>query len=453
MVRALLLMALLGAGCRLYAPTVIDCQVRCGARGECPTDTTCLDGFCRTGGARAVCECARGDTRPCGGDLGVCATPGVQRCTDAHQWSACEGNVEPTSERCNGLDDDCNGVVDDRLTDAPACALTEGVCSGATQQCVSATFLTCGEERYGARYEVLEQSCDGLDNDCEGHVDRRASVELNREHVGAWWFLSTGSGFLLATEVDGGTVDLQWFDADLHSLERTRVLGGDGMQVATRGDEVRVARRSDGGVLLEAHAPDGGHEFDFVDDVGAFALSGRALAVVHGDARVELRLDDGGTSVLGIDDGGTLLFSELGTSLAWSGGLSNTVEGTTFPGSFAGYSTLTEAGDGVLGGLPRGQPLSGSPVFVADVRGSSTPLPLTSRFVPGLHGHWATGLARRALIVGVDASREVWLVTERGASQLERDVDEVRVAPGRSALPAIAWSRGSVITATRACTP
>jgi len=57
------------------------------------------------------CSCRDGDERGCGSDLGVCVA-GVERCTGG-VWGACEGEVEATRELCNGIDDDCDGAVDD----------------------------------------------------------------------------------------------------------------------------------------------------------------------------------------------------------------------------------------------------------------------------------------------------------------------------------------------------
>ncbi len=81
-------------------------------------------------------------------------------------------------EKCDGLDNDCNGVVDDGLT-GPSCAQQQGVCAGATAACGGvAGWQGCGFAEYskaaaaqGAIYEANETRCDGKDNDCDGAVD------------------------------------------------------------------------------------------------------------------------------------------------------------------------------------------------------------------------------------------------------------------------------------------
>ncbi len=59
-------------------------------------------------------ECESGYTRPCGSDTGVCKT-GLRTCIEG-KWSECIGEKKPTSniDICdNGLDDNCNGQVDE----------------------------------------------------------------------------------------------------------------------------------------------------------------------------------------------------------------------------------------------------------------------------------------------------------------------------------------------------
>ena len=71
-------------------------------------------------------------------------------------------------EACNALDDDCNGVVDDLLLqgNGPSCQ-SQGICFGTLPACVGGAWLCA----YPTDYEEEESSCDDLDNDCDGLVD------------------------------------------------------------------------------------------------------------------------------------------------------------------------------------------------------------------------------------------------------------------------------------------
>ena len=114
------------------------------------------------------CACEDNAQQPCGIAVGACAE-GVQHCAGA-EWGPCQGAVEPANESCNGVDDDCDGTLDEEL-EAPGCERTEGVCAGARAVCAGADGWTCGAEQYGEQYEAEESRCDGVDNDCDGQAD------------------------------------------------------------------------------------------------------------------------------------------------------------------------------------------------------------------------------------------------------------------------------------------
>jgi len=76
---------------------------------------------------------------------------------------------------CNGVDDDCNGVVDDSPPGAGLASLQAGVCAGSTLVC-GGGGLADPDYSLIPGYQSVEQSCDGLDNDCNGQVDDIADI-------------------------------------------------------------------------------------------------------------------------------------------------------------------------------------------------------------------------------------------------------------------------------------
>ena len=73
------------------------------------------------------------------------------------------------AETCDGLDNDCDGATDEGLV-APkeSCPLDRGLCEGAAWVCGGDEGWRCD---YGFDYEPEEDRCDGLDNDCDGETD------------------------------------------------------------------------------------------------------------------------------------------------------------------------------------------------------------------------------------------------------------------------------------------
>lgn len=122
-------------------------------------------------GTGSVQPCEPGTSESCyGGAMGTegvgpCSA-GTRTCSADGTWGACEGEVLPGDETCNGQDDDCDGTIDNGNPGGGGSCETDqpGACATGTESCEGG-MLVCTST-------PSEEVCDdGVDNDCDGTVD------------------------------------------------------------------------------------------------------------------------------------------------------------------------------------------------------------------------------------------------------------------------------------------
>lgn len=163
-----------GGKCVAFGADGFYCSVICNTDEDCVSSYVCRENgdqkVCMP--PSGTCQCRAADAgvkRTCfkhKDGVGTCY--GYETCDPAVGFVGCDAR-EPVKEECNGIDDDCNGIPDDNLPVDMPCersdpAIGSGVCKG---------FLVClGPQGWVCTAATpIAEICNGVDDDCDGEVD------------------------------------------------------------------------------------------------------------------------------------------------------------------------------------------------------------------------------------------------------------------------------------------
>lgn len=165
--------------------------------------------LCAAGGVDEDCDGTVDEGCGCpsvGMTMACCSGRGVQTCEGRDggepMYSACSASVG--AETCNGIDDDCDGQIDEELsfaTDAGflladgGLVAPNGTCSAGVGRCRDVAGAACLQGAITCSVVPLTpntETCNGVDDDCDGQVDEGTYVTCYSDEDGDAVATSTG---------------------------------------------------------------------------------------------------------------------------------------------------------------------------------------------------------------------------------------------------------------------
>ncbi|MCP4918135.1 MAG: hypothetical protein GY913_14575 [Proteobacteria bacterium] len=135
-------------------------------------------------------SCADPNDYNCDGSVGYADEDGdgVAACEDCDDTEAARFDGNP--EICDGLDNDCDGVVPDEELDLDADGYTECVWDGDWAGDSSVVGDEDCDDDDDSAWPGADELCDGVDNDCEGDVDEDDAIDAT-----TWYADSDSDGY------------------------------------------------------------------------------------------------------------------------------------------------------------------------------------------------------------------------------------------------------------------
>jgi hypothetical protein len=115
--------------------------------------------------------------------IGACGAQGTQSCVDGKLVNSCKPGVPADNDAtCNAVDDDCDGKADEDFKGGgTSCGVGACLAQG-TQSCVQGSIVdSCVPGQAAAR----DDSCNDIDNDCDGRIDEDFAIAATTCGVGA----------------------------------------------------------------------------------------------------------------------------------------------------------------------------------------------------------------------------------------------------------------------------
>ena len=194
------------------------------SRTDCNTVLECPPGIDNSITITVRCEiegtegrqeilCRKGDIEY--GECIICE-PTEERCNyedddcdgivDENQRNVCDACGAVPEESCNGHDDDCDGMTDEELV-RPC----QTPCETGTEFCQGGNWISC------TAIQPQDEQCDGADNDCDRQIDEELNCLCDVEDVGNLQPCSEpplrcGQGFKMCDCMDENCTELRMTD-------------------------------------------------------------------------------------------------------------------------------------------------------------------------------------------------------------------------------------------------